>query len=79
MPLSQEGTTIERVELAPERTEPDRTIVLVSESEATLAISIPETTPPSTPMPIPATASATQDILATPTTAHTLLLLTYGP
>ena len=70
---------VERAEPATERTEPERAIALVLELKAALAIFVPETTPLSTQMPISATATATQDILASLTISHTLLLLTSGP
>ena len=38
-----------------------------------------EATLPTTPMPIPASTTASQQIPATPTTAKTLLLLASGP
>ena len=73
MTLNQEGTISERAQPAPERT-----IALVTETEAA-AISEPETGPLTTPMPILASVTTSQDIAATPTTAKTLLLLTFGP
>ena len=49
------------------------------EAEAIVAVSEPETPLPTTPMLNPATATASQDIPATPTTIKTLLLLTSRP
>ena len=45
---------------------------------ATFVVSEPKTAPPTTPMPIQAYTTTSQDIAATPTTARTLLLLTFG-
>ena len=71
--LNQEGTIGERAQPTPERT-----ITLVTETEAAV-VSKPETTPPTTLMPTLASVTASQDIVATLTTAKILLLLTSGP
>ena len=70
---------VETTELASKRTEPERTLTLVAEAEAAIAIFKPDTASSTTLMPNQATATASQDIPATPTTTHTLLLLTSGP
>ena len=69
---------VETAELAPKRTEPERTLALVIEAEATKAIFELDTASPTTPMPNQATTTVSQDIPATPATADTLLLLTSG-
>ena len=79
VPMNQEGTMVERVKPAPERSEHERTNLLVIEAEAALAVPIPEAAPPITLMPIPALATASQDMPITPTTSKFLLLLTSGP
>ena len=57
VPLSQEGTMVERAEPAPERTEPEGIIALVIEIEAAIVVSEPKTTPFTILMPNIATAS----------------------
>ena len=66
-----------RAKPAPKRTKPEGTIALVTEVEVAVAISDPETVPPTTPMPNPAIAS--QDIPTTLIVTKTLLLLTFRP
>ena len=71
---------VERIEteivaLALDRTEPKKDLTLMTYS----VVLDPEATPPTTPMPIPTSATACQEILATPTTTKTQLLLTFGP
>ena len=70
---------VERAELALERTEPEKTIALVTKPKAALAIFVPKTAPSTTPIPISASATTSQDILATLATVKTLLPLTSGP
>ena len=77
--MNQEGTMVERVEPTLERSLPKSTNALVTEVEAALAIPVPEAAPPTTPMPILALATTSQDMPGTPTTAKTLLLLTSRP
>ena len=79
VPINQEGTMVERAEPAPERSKPERTNALVTEAKAALAVPIPKATPPITLMPTPVLATASQDMLATLTTAKTLLPLTSKP
>ena len=85
VPSTQERSIIERIETEPaattlERTEPEKELALVTDLvPESYVIPNPKVAPPTTPMPIPASATASQDILATSTTAKTLLLLTYGP
>ena len=78
MSFGQERSLAERAELVPKRIELERTLALVTEADNQAAISKPEAALQSTPMPYPATATASQEILTTPITAKTLLLLTYG-
>ena len=61
---------MQRIEIAPERTEPDRTLVLVIETRNEDAILESEVASLSTPMPHPAIATTLQKILATPITAQ---------
>ena len=78
MLLIQERTMVKRVEPAPERIEPESKNALVTKPEAALAISILETAPPTTPMPLPTSATSSQDIQGTPTIAKMLLLLDHN-
>ena len=70
---------VKRVKPVPERTEPERTLILVTNADNQVAISNPKATLQSTPMPYPAIATASQEIPATLVTTKTLLLLTFGP
>ena len=65
------------VTTALERTEKEKAWTLVTEAQADV-VRMPTGTPISIPMLKPASAIASQDIPATPTTAKTLLLLTSG-
>ena len=80
VPSTQERSMVERIEtetiaVAPERIEPKKDLALVTDS----IVPDLEIAPPTTPMPKPASVIAFQEIQATPTTAKTLLLLTFGP
>ena len=77
IPLSQEGSLVQRAKTVPERIELDRMLVLVIETKNEAAISEFEAAPLSTPMPYLAIATTSQEIPATPVTAQTLLLLTF--
>ena len=85
VPSTQERSIVERIETelaatTPERIEPEKELALVTDLVPERnVIPNPKVAPSTTPMPIPASATASQDILATPTTTKTLLLLTYGP
>ena len=63
----------------PERTEPERTLILVIETGNEAIVSESEVAPLRTPMSHLATATASQEIPATSITAQTLLLLTSTP
>ena len=83
IPASPERTMDKRIETvteaaASERTKTERTQTLVTETQADV-VPTSKAALKSTPMPNPAIATASQDILATPSTAKTLLLLTIGP
>ena len=67
---------VERAKFALERSEPKRTIVLVTKDEVVIVVL--ETTPITTPMPNPVSSTAYQDFPATPTTVKTSLLLTFS-
>ena len=77
VPTNQEGTMVENATL--ERIELERTIALATQPEVVVVISKPDTAPPTTPMPIQVSITASQDIAPTPATAKTQLLLTSGP
>ena len=79
MPLIQERSMVERVEPELERTRPERTLGLVAEVEDMVDVFEPKSAHTSTPMPYTAITTTSQEILATPVTAKTLLLLTSGP
>ena len=85
VPSTQERSIVERIAIkivatAPERTEPERELALVTDlvPERTF---IPDlgVTPLTTPMPNLASGTTFQEIPATPTTAKVLLLLNSGP
>ena len=76
MPINQERTLVERAPSVLERSVLERTIILVIEDEAVVAVFEHETAPIKTPMPKPVSTTTSQDIPTTPTTAKTLLLLT---
>ena len=78
IPLSQ-GSLVQRAETTQERTEPDRTLILLTETRNEAVISESEAAPLSTPMPHLATATTSQEIPATLVTLQTLLLLTSTP
>ena len=79
IPLSQERSLDQLEEPAPERLGTEMTSILVAQPETAPAIAESEIAPLSTSMPQPATATVSQDFLATPITAQTLLLLTSTP
>ena len=79
VPSIQERSMVEIIEPAPERIEPERTLALVVEAEDAVDVSEPKTAHTSTPMPYAATTTTSQEIPATPVTAKTLFLLTFGP
>ena len=85
MPSTQERSIVERITIkivatAPERTEPERELALVTDlvPERTF---IPDlgATPLTTPMPNLASGTTFQEIPATPSSAKALLLLNFGP
>ena len=69
---------VEMDEPAPRITELERILTLVTYPVAAAVVSEPKTGPLTTPMPIQAYATTSQDIATTLTTARTLLLLTSG-
>ena len=71
--VERNETTI--VAAAPEKTEIENALALVIDN----VVSDHEAAPTSTPMPNPASTTASQDIPATPTSTKTLLLLTSSP
>ena len=80
--VAQERSMVERDEIEAaaavvERTEIDKTLTLVIEPQA-IYVSATEAAHISTRMPNLASATTSQEILATPTTTKTLLLLTFG-
>ena len=80
VPSTQERSMVERIKTetvaaAPKRTEHERDFALVTDS----VVPNLEGAPPTTPMPIPAFATASQEIPTTPNIAKSLLLLTCGP
>ena len=79
IPLNQEGSLVQRAETTPERTEPGRTIVLVTELENEADVAESKIAPLNTLMPQPTTTTASQELSATLVTAQTLLLLTSSP
>ena len=79
IPLSQEGSLVQKAETAPETTKPNRTPVLVIETINEATILEYEVAPLSTPMPHLATVTTSQEIPATPIAVQTLLLLTSIP
>ena len=79
VPLNPERPMVKMAKLAQKTTERKRTLTLVTHPVAAAVVFEPETTPPTTPMPIQASITTSQDIAATPTTAKTLLLLTSAP
>ena len=79
IPLNQKGSLVQRAETTPERAEPNRTIVLVSETRNEVDILESKTAPLSTLMPHLTIAIASQEIPITLVTAQTLLLLTSTP
>ena len=70
---------VEIADPASKTTESERTLTLVTYPRITAIVSEPETASHTTPMPIQASTTASQDIAATLTTTKTLLLLTSGP
>ena len=65
----------ETIAAAPERTEHEKDLALVTDS----VVPDPEATLPTTLMPTPTSATASQEITTTSTIAKTLLLLTSRP
>ena len=79
VPSTQERSMVKRSETetvatTPKRIEPEKDLALVTDS----VVLDPKTAPPTIPMPIPTSATTSQEILATPTIAKTLLLLIFG-
>ena len=70
---------VQRAETALERTEPDRMLVLVTDTGNEVTVSESEVAPLSDLMPHLATATISQEIPATLVTAQTLLLLISTP
>ena len=79
VPFSQEESVVHRAKIAPKRTELERMLVLVIETSNEAVISESEGATLRTPMPLPTTAIASQEIPATLVIAQTLLLLTSTP
>ena len=79
IPFSQEESFGHRAKTTLERTEPEKTLVLMTETSNEAVVSESKATPLRTPMPHLATITTSQEILATPVITQTLLLLTFTP
>ena len=77
IPLNQEGSLVQIAKTAPERSEAERTLILVAQSENAAAKF--EAKNLNTPMPNPPTSIVSQDVSATHVIAQTLLLITSTP
>ena len=74
-----EESVVHSAKTAPERTEPERTLILVTETGNEAVVSKSEVATLRTLMPHLATTIASQEIHVTPVTTQTLLLLTSTP